>query len=252
MRTLILFVSILSFLNASAGDLNGKRSFLDESHKKDTILVPKNVVKMNLSSLALITLSFQAEHAFNKRMSGCVGFYRITPLNVPDWWGMDDHFTAKFNGWGITPEFRYFPGKKKAAAPNGFYLAPYFRFTRYTLNGTYSDAKNGVRGNLRGVSTAYGPGIMIGSQWIIGKHFSIDLFIAGIHGGVRKYKIDVQDPAIAAMNLQEQEDAINGMLGVLSKYVDVEAELHGDVISTKFASQYWGVRGLGFNLGFAF
>lgn len=247
---LIAILLFVGLTRSMAGEYKAFRR-LDVGAGVDTT-GPRNVIKMNLSSLALLTFSFQGEHAFNKRMSGCLGFYTITPLSIPKLFGVNDFISARFTGYSLTPEFRYYPGKKKKAAPNGFYLAPYFRYSKYTLKGSYHDNTSNFSGNLKGVTTAYGPGIMIGSQWLIGKHFSIDLFIAGIHAGKRNFKFEVQNDEIGKLNVNDKQAIINGASYLLDEYTGIDATLEDDKLLLKFNSGHWGVRGIGLNLGFAF
>lgn len=212
----------------------------------------KAVVKMNLSSLALLNFSFQGEYAFARNFSACLGYYRLLPLSIPKGIGVDNFIQGDFNGFGITPEIRIYPGKKEKPAPNGFYIAPYFRYTKYTLNGSYTDPDNSFSGSLRGVSKTYAPGLMLGSQWILGKHFSIDLFIIGFHGGKRSYQFDVQNSNIPGYTSTDKQEIVNGALYLLDRFGNISANIEDDRLSVKFATGHWGFRGAGLNLGFAF
>ena len=97
----------------------------------------KNIVKLNLFSLPLKNLSLQYERGLNENMSVALGVrfqpkgsipFQSTIRNSMDTdndtadAGLDFVNNAQISNWAITPEFRYYFGKKPL---NGFYIAPF-------------------------------------------------------------------------------------------------------------------------------
>ncbi|MBC3539527.1 DUF3575 domain-containing protein [Rufibacter sediminis] len=112
-------------------------------------------LKANILSPIVKTGSFFAEYAFSPQMSAQVGFFK-TGMNVKD---------TSFDGYGITPEVRYF---FSGNAPSGFYGAGYLRYQDFDLTREED--------NARGTLTSFGGGALVGYQLIMGKHFVVDAF----------------------------------------------------------------------------
>ncbi|MBK6834589.1 MAG: hypothetical protein IPG89_10055 [Bacteroidetes bacterium] len=110
------------------------------SKKKSTFLSPplassegsKSVIKLNLTQLAFRNFSFQYEYGFHKNMSGALGISLVIPRNIPGQIYSPPSKTEgwqipKFSGFAITPEFRFYPGKKKnIKLPMAFISRPTF------------------------------------------------------------------------------------------------------------------------------
>jgi hypothetical protein len=88
------------------------------------------------------------------------------------------------NNFAITPEVRFYLSKKGYG--HGFYLAPFYRFAKYktsTLSFDYEGASTSGTINLSGDLTTHTGGLLIGSQWTLGKHVCLDWWIFGPHYG---------------------------------------------------------------------
>ncbi|TAE15049.1 MAG: DUF3575 domain-containing protein [Bacteroidetes bacterium] len=72
---------------------------------------------------------------------------------------------VQLRGFGITPEFRFYPGAK--GSMEGFYLAPFARYQNFNI----SDAVS------KGTLSTIGGGLLIGGQWIFGRGVSLDTFL---------------------------------------------------------------------------
>ncbi len=117
----------------------------------------KNLVKANLFSPLLRTGSFFYERTLSESSSLTLGFLFTS-------WGFGD---SDITGWAVTPEYRFYLSDKPA--PEGFYIAPYLRYTSLSLTAENADGK----AELTGV----GGGLLIGRQWIFKERISLDLFI---------------------------------------------------------------------------
>jgi hypothetical protein len=210
-----------------------KNEYLFKNMSVEDDFKVRHVIKLNLTPIALGNYSFQYECGFHKNFSGALGFsiskvsdYVITLALPPsdDGQGLKN---VNMSGWSVTPEFRFYPGKKvKNQAPHGFYIAPYYRYAAYKLNGDFvvnlpdpnnknKDLPHTANFNLN--YSGYSAGLMIGSQWLIGKHFGIDWFIIGAGIGKAQIKADAiqKDYTMSASDqdqvkteLQNQLDAI--------------------------------------------
>lgn len=140
-----------------------------------SVKAQNNVIKANLFSPIVRTGSFFYERALNENSSLQLGFYFTA-------WSSGD---VKWSGFGITPEYRYYPSGNGV---DGFYLAPFLRYQSITITDewTYDDATYDNNGNLTyitvteknsGTLSTFGGGFLVGRQWILGEHISLDMFI---------------------------------------------------------------------------
>jgi hypothetical protein len=115
-----------------------------------------NVVKTSLTAPFLRTGLIAYERVLNEDMSVQLGFY-YTESTILD---------ASFKGFAITPEFRYYLSEDKLA-PNGAFLAPFFRYQSFTLTDN-----DGIEGSLNVV----GGGILIGIQRVFKDQITLSAF----------------------------------------------------------------------------
>ncbi len=248
MKKILLLVCIAMMINAAyAKEFTGKPLAFESDSTRS-----RAVVKMNLSSLFLLNFSFQAEYAVHKRVSLALGYYRILPLRIPGELLGVANVSGKFNGYSFTPEVRLYTTGDYPGAPRGFYVAPYFRYTRYSLQGSYTGLQGTFNGTLNGVARSYAPGMMIGYQLFVNRNFAIDFYIAGLHFGKRKYDIEVQNSNIRNLGNFEQDNLLRDAAMILARKSGIDSHIEDDRMMLKFKTGHWGFRGLGINLGFAF
>jgi hypothetical protein len=118
----------------------------------------KTVVKANLLSPLVRTGSFFVEHQLNENSSLQLGL-----LYTGKSW--DD---TKIRGWGITPEYRFY--LSDSPAPEGFFVAPYLRYTDFSLENDEDDMVS--KADMRGI----GGGLLIGQQYIFKERVSFEWF----------------------------------------------------------------------------
>ena len=118
----------------------------------------KNAIKVNIFSPIVRTGSFFYERALNEGASAQLGFF-YTGYKITD---------TKFSGFGITPEFRFYPSKKEDM--KGFYLAPFLRYQSFTLE------DEGLVVS-KGTLSTFGGGLLIGGQFLFGDIVTLDIFI---------------------------------------------------------------------------
>jgi hypothetical protein len=158
----------------------------------------KNIIKFNLTSLPFNNYEVQYERLLMKKISltvsGRLQPYGSLPalnavqsiLDDPDF--ANDLEKIKMGNQVITSEMRFYLGKKPGA--RGFYLAPFARYSNISadFNGFEFDFEDesvpdefsyskqvDFKGNIRGLTG----GVMLGTQWRLGKSIYLDWWIIG-------------------------------------------------------------------------
>ena len=119
---------------------------------------PQNVIKINIFSPVVSTLSLSYERALSTQNSAQLNFF-YTGASIGE---------TRFRGFGITPEYRFYLSENKDA-PAGFYVGPFLRYQNFSLTEELSDAKGSL--------STFGGGVLIGGHWIFKEKFSLDTFI---------------------------------------------------------------------------
>lgn len=117
-----------------------------------------NVIKTSLTSPFLNTFVLAYERVLNEDMGAQVGFY-YTGANVLE---------ARFTGFSITPEFRYYLSETRTA-PDGAFIAPFLRYQNFSIEDSEAS------GN--GTFTAIGGGLLIGIQRVFKETICLSAFI---------------------------------------------------------------------------
>jgi hypothetical protein len=123
-----------------------------------------NVLKINLFSPLVKSGSFFYERILTDAMSAQLGFF-FTNFKLGD----ND---TKFNGFGITPEFRYY--LSESAAPKGIFIAPYIRYQNFTLKVEAESAEADL--------TVIGGGLLVGAQTLLKDIITIEAFLGPSYG----------------------------------------------------------------------
>jgi len=125
----------------------------------------KNAFKINIFSPIVKTFSGFYERSLSDGASAQLGFF-YTGYKIED---------TKFSGYGITPEFRFYPGKKEDLA--GFYLAPFGRYSSFSLSGKSTDAVTQEEIEGKATLSTFGGGLLIGGQFLFGDVVTLDIYI---------------------------------------------------------------------------
>jgi len=140
-RLLFTLIALMLFLTSNA-------------QEKPIVSEEKNVIKVNSLSLLVGTGSIFYERKINESSSAQLGAAYLS-YKIND---------TRFTGLILTPEYRFYVKKN---AIDGFYVAPYFRYQRYSL-----EAKD----NSKATYSAIGGGAILGRQWIFSSGFTLDFF----------------------------------------------------------------------------
>ncbi|MBX2966413.1 MAG: DUF3575 domain-containing protein [Cyclobacteriaceae bacterium] len=118
----------------------------------------QNVVKINILSPVVKTLNVSYERAINENSSFQLGFFY-------SFWSND---VTKFNGFGITPEYRFY--LSQTSAPEGVYVAPFLRYQSFGLEDSDDSSS-------KADFSTFGGGVVIGKQWVFKEKITLDIFL---------------------------------------------------------------------------
>ncbi len=226
----------------------------------------KNILKINLSSLAFHNYSLSYERSLTRKITFVAG-YRFMPetnlgslrltekvsnaLDEPDITDDLSKITTSNNTY--TGEFRFYGGRHPGA--RGLYLSLYGRYTNIDFDYAYDYTTSGKTYLLpfKGTATGYAGGVMLGAQWLIAKRITFDWYIIGGHAG--KLKVDAPATAdLSSMTAAEKsalQDELESWIEIGDKNY-IEATVTDQGAKAKVDDMLLGIRGLGFCLGIAF
>ena len=220
-----------------------------------------NILKVNLSALPFGNFSFQYERVLQKKISLSLGIGFRPEGNLPFKNSLNDAANgdrdienainnAQLSNFSITPEFRFYVGKKGYG--RGFYLAPYYRFASFNVSSIPIEYNGGTGTksiNLAGDMKTHSGGLMLGAQWFLGKSVTIDWWILGAHYGAGKGNFEGK-PAIPFTQL-EQNDIRQTIEGIELPVGTIKAEVTSTSAKAIINGPWAGVRAA-LTLGFHF
>jgi hypothetical protein len=119
--------------------------------------IPKNAIKVNPASVLVSTGNVSFETAVTKNQSAQLGVF-YSGMGLGDF---------KYEGFGITPEYRFYFGGEKQAL-NGGYVAPFARYQQFSI----SDKGTSSQGKFETI----GGGVLLGWEKSYRSGFVLDLF----------------------------------------------------------------------------
>lgn len=224
----------------------------------------KNIVKVNLTNLALMSGGFSYERILSKHISLLVsGTYRpaskskvLSTLGSEGFTGggASSSYQNMLLGYmGISPELRFYLGKGYG---NGVYLSPYFRYENFNIsNFPFSYDNNGkeetltFKGNINGTSG----GILFGYQWLMGKNKNIvlDWSIIGVHYGVSGGNIHGESSySLSPSDINTVQKSLDDFLGNIP-YVSSKSKVSTNAIDVDIKGP-WAFFRTGISLGYRF
>lgn len=259
MKTLLLTLlagTILSsnVLNAEDGVATNTKNNTALGKKPASSETPKNVVKLNLFPFALMSVglknfSLQYERAVGKKISVGLGLSFMPASRLPTKFteGSPLLVSLRTKGYALTPEFRFYPGKK--GAPRGFYLAPYLRYSSYTMSTGYNYTKvdtiqtypvvtqsTTYNVDAKGKYTFIGGGVMIGVHYMIKNRVSIDWGIFGLHAGASKISLSASSPSMFGLFSDKDRAQIQAELN--DSFGNMPGNSSVDVTNTGFTVEW--------------
>ncbi|MBL4624694.1 MAG: DUF3575 domain-containing protein [Flavobacteriales bacterium] len=233
---------------------------------------PQNVVKYNLlGTIAYKNIPVYYERAIYGPIAISAGFgYKIPTKvggaygsaikNIVEKVGGEADF-GKVKGFSVTPELKFYFSEK--GAPKGFYISPYFRYSRYRLSmsasGTNPTDSIFYSADVALQYESVGGGIQLGAQWLINDAFAIDWFFFGPGYMKHNLSVDVTSNVVSSAKWQEwetdfEDDVATEMaaLPVVGGFLDnfeAEAKNNGFLASMPFRFPNWR---FGVSLGYSF
>lgn len=125
----------------------------------------KNVIKLNPLSLLVKTGNISYERQIGANQSFQIGGY-YSGLSLGD---------IKYDGFGITPEYRFYFGAQKRAF-NGGYVAPFVRYQNFTIK----DKETSDKATFNSI----GGGAVIGYEKMYKSGFVLDIFAGPSYNSV--------------------------------------------------------------------
>lgn len=165
----------------------------------------KNLVKLNLPSLALKTLHVQYERAIFGKTSVGLGVRMMPKGSLPfssSFDSIDDQLgSLEMGNFAITPEIKFYMGK---GVFKGFYIAPFLKYANYNASINYEfDSNNRTEMiPLSGKLNTYTAGVLFGAQWEIANKFYLDWSIFGPQYGISRGNLS----GTRTLSAQEQKD----------------------------------------------
>jgi hypothetical protein len=221
----------------------------------------KNILKLSLTSLAFRNVHLQYERVLNKKISISLSFGTIFEGDIPflssvestvdDAESFDKINEVSLSYYSITPEVRFYLGKKGYG--KGFYLAPFYRNSRLTLDGVSFEYPNDDGGtssiSTSGSISGNTVGLLIGSQFNLGKSVVLDWWIVGPHYGSGSGTLTgVNSEPFSALERSELDAELNELN---LPFVDETTEVSAQDIKVLLSGPWGGVRA-GLSLGFRF
>ena len=240
----------------------------------------KNIVKVNLTSLALGDYNFTYERKILPHITASLGISKLPTRNLPFKSQIQDYTKSSFidydnatvGNFTITPELRLY----LIGAGHGLYVAPYGRYTsmdlfvplKYDVDLTKpgQPALSGVqheKASFSGTVHATSGGLMVGTQFQLLTKVVLDIWIVGAHYGscdgdltATYTPLDQSHPNSQISKAENKgiQDALNTLDPSPFK---VKGTLNPNAPTTNTAdirvSGPWvGVRALGINVGIRF
>ncbi|MCX8471002.1 MAG: hypothetical protein RLZZ118_2153 [Bacteroidota bacterium] len=217
------------------GNRDGKNGSGDDDRQNAPI--SKNIFKINLASLAFNNYSAQYERIITEKLTFALGarFMPETPLplsaNFKDQLSqVDTAFSSTFSNstlsnFAITPEIRFYLSNNVG---KGFYVAPFLRYEDWTLKvpfNTKLQSGKPLNISLTGNKTVIGGGMMLGTQFSIGKRIVLDWWIGGVYGGSNKIQISAESNtwALTSSEITQIQDIFDVSNGVFDLKSDITA-----------------------------
>ena len=261
MKKLFIAFSLLSISILSAQQLDNPLTSEQIDSTKLEYQVKKNIIKLSLTSLAFKNIHVQYERVLSKKISVSLSVSRIFEGGIPmlssvesyldDPGSFDQIRDMTLSYYSITPEVRFYLSKKGHG--KGFYLAPFYRNSKITLDGVSFDYENDTSttstiktsGSISGNTV----GLLLGSQFNLGKSVVLDWWIVGPHYGSGNGELIGKDSS--GLSADEQDELRVEITNLELPLVDESSEVNAQGVKVNLTGPWGGVRA-GISLGFRF
>lgn len=248
MKKIILLLCFIAAIS-----INSKAS--DEKDSSKVISGHKNLIKINLPTLAIRTYALEYERAIGKKIALSFG-YRFMPkgaipmkdriIEVLDDPSIADQInTFNTSNSAITPQIKFYFGKDIF---KGFYLAPFARIATYKFSGDFRFDINNTKQSmpLDGELNTITGGLELGMQFRLGKKIHLNFNFGPQFGSA---KGDFKGSR--TLNAQEQQALRDELNGLVIPFADTEVTVNGTGANLNLSGPWGGLKG-GIMLGFRF
>lgn len=263
MKKILFLLTLLLAPLVYAQELDAPDSALEQETDSLSLeyQAKQNVVKLSFTSFAFRNLHLQYERVINKKISVALSFSRIFEGGVPlvgsvestinDAESFEQIKDISLSYYSITPEVRFYLGKKGFG--KGFYLAPFYRNSKLTLDGVSFEYDNDAGGTstikANGSINGNTVGLLIGSQFNLGKSVVLDWWIVGPHYGSGSGSLNGRNSQPFS---SDERNALQEELNNLDlPLVDETTEVTNQDIKVLFSGPWGGVRA-GLSVGYRF
>jgi len=258
MKSHLKTISLSLFLLATVNFVAAQASADPVKNDKD------NIIKLNLPALVFKNISLQFERKISSKNSFAVGIrYRPAgsiPFRSVVENAVDDASIkvdlARIGNVGITPEYRFYLGKKGAL--QGFYIGPFISYNYY--NGdvpiNYNDYVNNMSVEktavFKGNTSAFTAGFQLGAQWKLSDKIYLDWWILGPNYGFSNGDFDFVGSLndLEQISMQFELEKIQQTIPLIKIEMPEKANASG--ASFKVKGPWAGIRAFGINLGCRF
>lgn len=257
---LCLFIAFALSAVSVTGQESGDKKVKTSTSETD---ISNNFIKFNITSALIKNFSLQYERVLSKNFSAAMSFKLMPESGIPfrdniismadisDEKAKDALKTLVTSNFTVTPEVRFYTGKKKYG--RGFYLSLFYRYGSFKMDDAAvtfeGDQEEDIDLKLSGNVTSHTGGFMIGAQWALGKNICLDWWILGPHFGVSSGKVvGLSSAPLSEEEQQDVEDELNDLdIPMFEQTVNVTA----DKATMNFDGPWGGLR-TGLSLGIRF
>ncbi len=214
----------------------------------------KNAVKVNVSAFAFKGFGLQYERQIGRKITVALGYSKIPEGNIAFQSAIKNLIDDPDVNVGdfklgtsiITPEIRFYLSKKGAF--HGFYLAPYGRFSGYTMqvpvnySSTNADRTAVFSGKINNSTF----GLLLGSQFKPGGKLYLDWWIIGAGIGSASGNLVAATP----LSPTEQNELKNELDNLDVPFTTIKSQVNNNGATVTTTGSMAGIRGLGLNLSF--
>ena len=220
----------------------------------------KNILRWNLSSLALRNYHFTYERSLTNRLSLSLSYRTMSKGSVPFQSQLEKaiksndinfgNFQMGNTAWTVEGRFYLGFGRMK-----GFYLAPYLRFANFDLSapikytvtsgpGAGTSKEANFVGNMKSTS----PGLMLGWQFQLATKLVMDIQLIGGHYGHSNGDLNFA----STLTTQEQDALRQSLANVKPDPFKFTYNVTGTGAQIKTDGPWAGIRGANIGIGLRF
>jgi hypothetical protein len=232
----------------------------------------KNLIKVNLTSLPMKNFSLQYERVLTKSISAAMTFSLMPEKNMSTFivdkamWAVEkfvdpDGIDAEtedafrnfsFSSYTITPEVRFYLGKKGGYGA-GFYMALFYKYGHYEISNIpvpfTNDLDEDITIDFQGALVSHTGGFLMGYQWSLGKHMCLDWQMFGPHFGVSSS--DFVGVPSTPLSTGDQAKIEDELININSSLIDKTIDATASEVNMGLKGPWAGIR-LALSLGVKF